>query len=74
MITNMIFSCLSLILVWEHEEWEKHLIIKDICEHVLMRHLSLPKQKIVTIVDQLDFVLRHGNKGMAFFGVINFWF
>ncbi|KAL1551276.1 nucleolar protein 6-like [Salvia divinorum] len=50
------------VAVWEHEAWEKHLIIKEICEHVLMRHLSLPKQNIITIVDQLDFVLRHGNK------------
>ncbi|KAH6800552.1 nucleolar protein [Perilla frutescens var. hirtella] len=50
------------VAVWEHEEWEKHLIIKEICEHVLTRHLSLPKQNIITIVDQLDFVLRHGNR------------
>ncbi|KAG8383986.1 hypothetical protein BUALT_Bualt04G0070800 [Buddleja alternifolia] len=49
------------VAVWEHEEWEKHLIIKEITEHVLMRHLSLPKQNIIPIVDQLDFVLRHGN-------------
>ncbi|GFQ06850.1 nucleolar protein 6 [Phtheirospermum japonicum] len=49
------------VAVWEHEEWEKHLIIKEIAEHVLMRHLSLPKQNIIPIVDQLDFVLRHGN-------------
>lgn len=55
-------------LVFEHAEWEKHLIIKEMCEHVLMCHLSLPKQNIVTIVDQLDFVLRHGNKGMVLFG------
>ncbi|GFP95320.1 nucleolar protein 6 [Phtheirospermum japonicum] len=50
------------VAVWEHEEWEKHLIIKEIAEHVLMRHLSLPKQNIIPIVDQLDFVLRHGNR------------
>ncbi|KAI3451695.1 hypothetical protein Pfo_008360 [Paulownia fortunei] len=49
------------VAVWEHEEWEKHLIIKEITEHVLMRHLSLPKQNIISMVDQLDFVLRHGN-------------
>lgn len=63
MILKLTLSCLSLILVWEHEAWEKHLIIKEICEHVLVRHLSLPKQNIVTTVDQLDFVLRHGNRG-----------
>ncbi|XP_057772992.1 uncharacterized protein LOC130992396 [Salvia miltiorrhiza] len=50
------------VAIWEHEAWEKHLIIKELCEHVLVRHLSLPKQNIVTIVDQLDFVLRHGNR------------
>ncbi|KAK6150894.1 hypothetical protein DH2020_015826 [Rehmannia glutinosa] len=50
------------VAVWEHEEWEKHLIIKEITEHVLMRHLSLPKQNIISIVDQLDFVLHHGNR------------
>ncbi|KAL6542299.1 hypothetical protein OROMI_023901 [Orobanche minor] len=50
------------VAVWQHEEWEKHLIIKEIIEHVLMRHLSLPKQTIIPIVDQLDFVLRHGNR------------
>ncbi|KAL8507398.1 hypothetical protein ACS0TY_018083 [Phlomoides rotata] len=50
------------VAVWEHEEWEKHLIIKEICEHVLMRHLALPKQSIICTADQLDFVLRHGTK------------
>ncbi|GER49635.1 nucleolar protein [Striga asiatica] len=50
------------VAVWEHEEWEKHLIIKEIAEHALMRHLSLPKQNIVPIVDQLDFVLSYGNR------------
>lgn len=28
-----------------------------------MRHLSLPKQNIISIVDQLDFVLHHGIRG-----------
>lgn len=50
------------VAVWEHEEWEKYLIIKEITEHVLQRHLSLPKQNILSIVDQLDFVLHHGNR------------
>ncbi|KAL0378137.1 UNVERIFIED_CONTAM: Nucleolar protein 6 [Sesamum radiatum] len=40
----------------------QHLIIKEMTEHVLMRHLSLPKQNIISIVDQLDFVLCHGNR------------
>ncbi|KAL8044894.1 hypothetical protein ABFX02_08G076200 [Erythranthe guttata] len=50
------------VAAWEHEEWERHLIIKEITEHVLMRHLSLPKENIISVVDQLDFVLCHGNK------------
>ncbi|KZV53865.1 nucleolar protein 6 [Dorcoceras hygrometricum] len=50
------------VAVWVHEEWEKHLIIKEITEHVLQRHLSLPKQNILSIVDQLDFALQHGNR------------
>lgn len=58
--------------MWEHEEWEKHLIIKEIIEHVLMRHLSLPKQNITPIVDQLDFVLCHANRGkiLGFFVIL----
>ncbi|XP_022856582.1 nucleolar protein 6 [Olea europaea var. sylvestris] len=50
------------VAVWEHEESERHLIIKEIIEHVLSRHLSLPKENIISIVDQLDFSLCLGNK------------
>ncbi|XP_027359754.1 nucleolar protein 6 [Abrus precatorius] len=46
--------------VWESEQWAKHLILKRIAEHVLSRHLSLSKESIVVIVDQLDFSLLHG--------------
>lgn len=52
-------SKIAEVAVWEHEEWQRHLIIKDIAEHVLSRHLSIPKQKVVPIVDQLDFCLLH---------------
>ncbi|KAM3252383.1 hypothetical protein P3L10_006453 [Capsicum annuum] len=52
-------SRIAEVAVWEHEEWQRHLIIKDIAEHVLSRHLSIPKEKIVPIVDQLDFCLLH---------------
>ncbi|KAI8566766.1 hypothetical protein RHMOL_Rhmol02G0067400 [Rhododendron molle] len=48
--------------VWECKQWERHLIIKRISEHVLMRHLSLSQESITTIVDQLDFSLRYGNE------------
>ncbi|XP_073135588.1 uncharacterized protein [Henckelia pumila] len=50
------------VAVWEHEEWQKHLVIKEITEHVLQRHLSLPKQNMLSIVDQLDFALHIGNR------------
>ncbi|OIT32009.1 PREDICTED: nucleolar protein 6 [Nicotiana attenuata] len=52
-------SRIAEVAVWEREEWERHLIIKDIAEHILSRHLSIPKEKIVPIVDQLDFCLLH---------------
>ncbi|KAK4593427.1 hypothetical protein RGQ29_017509 [Quercus rubra] len=46
--------------VWESEHWNRHLILKRISEYVLLRHLSLSKENIVHIVDQLDFSLLHG--------------
>lgn len=50
-------------LVWESEQWMKHLILKRIIEHVLLRHLSISKTNVVQIVDQLDFSLLHGVGG-----------
>ncbi|XP_057967920.1 uncharacterized protein LOC131157627 isoform X2 [Malania oleifera] len=46
--------------VWECKQWERHLIIKRITEHVLLQHLSISKENIVHVVDQLDFSLLHG--------------
>ncbi|KAF3441314.1 hypothetical protein FNV43_RR15227 [Rhamnella rubrinervis] len=46
--------------VWECKQWERHLILKRIAEFVLFRHLSLSKENITYIVDQLDFSLVHG--------------
>ncbi|KAL5557295.1 hypothetical protein UlMin_039531 [Ulmus minor] len=46
--------------VWECEQWKRHVIIKRIAEYVLLRHLSLATEKIMHIVDQLDFSLLHG--------------
>ncbi|XP_062202451.1 uncharacterized protein LOC133904855 isoform X2 [Phragmites australis] len=43
--------------VWESESWEKHTIIKKIADYVLMKHLSLQKEDLVHVVDQLDFCL-----------------
>lgn len=51
----------------------KHLILKRIAEYVLLRHLSLSKENIVHIVDQLDFSLLHGVGGMIL-GTEYFWF
>lgn len=49
------------VVVWERDEWGRHLILKDIAEHVLSRHLFLPKENIAAIVDQLDFSLFSAN-------------
>ncbi|KAM3729279.1 hypothetical protein ACB098_M003800 [Castanea mollissima] len=46
--------------VWESEHWNRHLVLKRIAEYVLLQHLSLSKENIVHIVDQLDFSLLHG--------------
>lgn len=60
---DTIMFVLLLILVWKSEQWERHLIIKTIAEYVLIRHLSLRKENITHIVDQLDFSLVHGTIG-----------
>lgn len=55
------------VVVWEHSDWSRHLIIKEITEWVLSRHLVLSKEQIVPIVDQLDFSLQCGKEDpMAF--------
>ncbi|XP_047334495.1 nucleolar protein 6 [Impatiens glandulifera] len=46
--------------VWVCKPWERHLIIKKISEHILGRHLSLSKENITTVADQLDFSLLYG--------------
>lgn len=51
-------------LVWESNQWTRHLIIKSIVEHVLLRHLSLPKDDVLQFVDQLDFSLVCGTEGI----------
>ncbi|GFZ18678.1 hypothetical protein Acr_27g0004170 [Actinidia rufa] len=48
--------------VWDCKHWERHLIIRRIVDHVLVRHLSLSKENITTIVDQLDFSLLYGSE------------
>ncbi|OVA07033.1 Nrap protein [Macleaya cordata] len=46
--------------VWECEQRERHLIVKRITEYVLSRHLSLSKENMTHVADQLDFCLLHG--------------
>ncbi|GAB4846824.1 hypothetical protein Ancab_025831 [Ancistrocladus abbreviatus] len=48
--------------VWECKQWERHLIIKRIIEYVLSRHLSLSKENVTVIADQLDFSLTRGSE------------
>lgn len=50
-------------LVWESEQWKRHIILKRISEYVLLRHLSVSKENIMHIVDQLDFSLLYGAGG-----------
>ncbi|WOK92270.1 nucleolar protein 6 isoform X1 [Canna indica] len=48
--------------VWECETWERHLIIKRICEYLISKHLLLTKEDVAHTVDQLDFCLQLGGK------------
>lgn len=41
----------------------RHLIIKRITAHLFRLHLSLPEEKIMHAVDQLDFSLGPPNEG-----------
>ena len=63
MINLMVFFFFFFLVVWESEHWNRHLILKRISEYVLLQHLSLSKENIVHIVDQLDFSLLHGVRG-----------
>jgi len=60
-------------LKWESELWARHLFLKIIVEHVLSRHLSLSKENIVVVVDQLDFSLLHGAGGNEHCEFSLFW-
>jgi hypothetical protein len=55
--------CPNFYVVWESEQWKKHLILKRIVEYILLRHLSISKTSIEQTVDQLDFSLLHGVEG-----------
>ncbi|KAG2615039.1 hypothetical protein PVAP13_3NG027500 [Panicum virgatum] len=52
--------------VWECESWERHTIIKRIADYVLMKHLSLQKDDLIHVVDQLDFCLLVDGQDPAF--------
>lgn len=47
---------------WECKPSELHLVMKWITEYILVKHLSLPKENITYIVDQLDFTLVLGHE------------
>ncbi|CAH9146997.1 unnamed protein product [Cuscuta epithymum] len=50
-------SRIAEVAVWECKEWEKHLLLPDIVEYILSRHLSITREKIIPIASQLDFAL-----------------
>lgn len=54
------------ISVWACSQGQRHLIIRQISEYVLARHLLLTDNHIVHFVDQLDFCLLHGMTGILF--------
>lgn len=52
-------------LVWETDQWTRHLILKRIVEYIFVRHLSpMSKDHIMHAVDQIDFSLLHGSGGI----------
>jgi hypothetical protein len=53
----------SVTAVWESESWERHTIIKRITDYVLVKHLSLQKDDLIHVVDQLDFCLLVDGQG-----------
>jgi U3 small nucleolar RNA-associated protein 22 len=59
--------------VWESESWEKHTIIKKIADHVLTKHLSLQKEDLIHVVDQLDFCLLVGGQGKFLSELSTWW-
>ena len=49
--------------MWECQGWQRHLIIQEIIEHVLQRHLSLKPESLHVVAGQLDFALREKGQG-----------
>jgi U3 small nucleolar RNA-associated protein 22 len=47
---------------WDCKPWDTHVIIKKVAEQILVRHLSLSKEKLSHTVDQLDFSLLHADE------------
>ncbi|KAF3796060.1 Nucleolar protein 6 [Nymphaea thermarum] len=60
--THYGYGYLPILTVWEFREWENHLIIKAIAEHIVSSHLAIPKERIVVVCDQLDFCLLNGSR------------
>ena len=52
-------------VVWETDQWTRHLILKRIVEYLFVRHLSpMSTNCIMHAVDQIDFSLLHGSRGI----------
>lgn len=72
---------LMFLLAWECKPSKLHLVMKWITEYILMKHLSLLRENISYIVDQLDFSLVLGHEGSTlllynyifFFIILYFW-
>lgn len=56
-----------ILIVWQCKPAKRYLIIKWVTEYVLKRHLSVTEEKIVHVVDQLDFSLVRDGEGTAVF-------
>ncbi|CAK7339575.1 unnamed protein product [Dovyalis caffra] len=59
-MVKLLKAQVRLYVLWESEQWRKHLILKRIVEYILLRHLAISKTSIEQTVDQLDFSLVHG--------------
>lgn len=53
--------------VWECDSTQRHLIIPNIVQHLLLRHLPLSSSDIYVSAGQLDYTLMEGKKGLFAF-------
>lgn len=50
--------------MWECQGWQRHLIIQQIVEHVLHRHLFLAPESLHIVSGQLDYALLENGTGI----------